>query len=210
MSWLSEAWDSIPTMPELTGQEAAKEAARDVKRQADAASQLQYDMWQTSREDLAPYRESGVNALNTMNSYQMPSMTMEDFKASPDYNFRLQEGTNALLNGANAGGMRLSGRTLKALEDYGQNLASSEYGNWYGRRMGENQDQWNRYSTLAGFGSGANSQAVGANQYAAGALSNNLMAKGNADAAAALQGYQGTANLVNNGLSAAALAWMFL
>lgn len=197
----------IPTVPELTGQEAAKDAARDVRDASNASTALQREMWQTSRDDLAPYREAGVNALNTMGGYQMPSMTMDDFYASPDYNFRLQEGTNALLNGANAGGMRLSGRTLKGLEDYGQNLASSEYGNWYGRRMGENQDQWNRYATLAGYGSGANSQAVNANQNTANAISNNLMNTGNANAAASMQGYNGTMGLLNTGMMGAGLLY---
>lgn len=190
----------LPTVPELTGEEAAKEANKKIQNAADASTALQREMWQTSRSDFAPYREAGTNALAQMTGYQMPDTGIEQFQASPDYNFRLQQGTNALLNAANAGGMRLSGRTLQALQDLGQQQASQEYGNWYGRTMGQNQDQWNRLAQMAGLGGSATSQAATANQQMANAISNNLLNQGQANAAATMQGYQGMNNLLNQGL----------
>lgn len=197
----------IPTVPELTGQEQAKQAAKDVQKASDASTALQREMYQTSRADFAPYREAGTNALAQMTGYQMPSTAIQDFQASPDYNYRLQQGTNALLNAANAGGMRLSGRTLQALQDVGQKMASQEYGTWYGRQIGAGQDQWNRLAQLAGLGSGATQQAAQSNQALANAVSNNMMNSAQANAAASMQGYTGLNNLLNLGMTGLGMAY---
>ncbi len=196
---LGPVTDRLPTMSEITGSEAAKDAARAANSQSQNAIDLQREMWQTSRGDLAPYREAGVNALGQLQNFQMPTFNPADFQASPDYQFRLNQGLDAVNKSAGAGLMRNSGRTLKALNDYGQGMASQEWNNWYGRRMGENQDQWNRLSQVAGLGSGANSMAVNANQNAANGMSQQYGNIGQANAAAAMQGYNGLANLVGQG-----------
>ena len=62
-----------------------------------------------------------------------------DYKTDPGYDFRLQEGNQAIERAAGtaAGGPgRYSGATLKALTQYGQDFASNEYGRAYGRRVG--------------------------------------------------------------------------
>lgn len=53
-----------------------------------------------------------------------------NFFTSPGYQFRLQQGTNALDRSAAARGLSLSGAQQKALSDYGQNAGSAEYGNY--------------------------------------------------------------------------------
>lgn len=58
------------------------------------------------------------------------------FQASPDYNFRLQQGQKALDMSAASRGNLLSGKQVKASQEYGGNLASGEYGNWFNRLMG--------------------------------------------------------------------------
>ena len=63
------------------------------------------------------------------------------FFKSPGYEFRLDEGTRAIDRSASARGQLMSGGTLRALQRYGQGLASSEFGNYA-----------NRLSTLAGIG----------------------------------------------------------
>lgn len=57
----------------------------------------------------------------------------QDLTSDPGYQFRLQEGTNAVQGSAAAKGSALSGATLKALAKYGQNYASNEYQNAYNR-----------------------------------------------------------------------------
>lgn len=201
------ALESLPTMNELTGEEAAKEAARQQRAAADANIALQHEMWQTSREDLAPYRMAGTRALGRLEGMGMPSFSLEDFYASPDYQFRLQQGRENVLAGAGAGGMRLSGRTLEALMGLGQGMAGAEYGNWYGRRMGESQDAWNRQAQLAGIGQVSTSQAVGANQAATQNIMQQNTALANANAAASMQGYYGMQNLIGQGMQGAGLAY---
>jgi hypothetical protein len=56
-----------------------------------------------------------------------------DMQKDPGYQFRMQEGLNAVEGSAAARGTQLSGATMKALAKYGQNFASNEMANAYGR-----------------------------------------------------------------------------
>lgn len=58
------------------------------------------------------------------------------FQADPGYQFRLQQGEQAINRAASAQGGRNSGRTLQALQAHGQDLASQEFGNYANRAMG--------------------------------------------------------------------------
>lgn len=55
------------------------------------------------------------------------------FFASPDYGFRVQEGTSAITGNAASRGLLDSGATGKALINYGQQAGSAEFSNWYNR-----------------------------------------------------------------------------
>jgi hypothetical protein len=81
----------------------------------------------------------------------------------PGFQFRLQQGTDAIQRSAAAKGNLLTGGTAKDLTDYAQNSASNEYGNVYNRALGEYQqrynifqqhqaDQYNRLASIAGLG----------------------------------------------------------
>lgn len=61
------------------------------------------------------------------------------FKTSPDYNFRLDQGQKALDQSAASRGNLLSGKQVKASQEYGGNLASGEYNNWFSKLMQESQ-----------------------------------------------------------------------
>lgn len=51
-----------------------------------------------------------------------------DFQKDPGYDFRMREGQKSVENSAAARGMQLSGATLKAMQRFGQDFASNEYG----------------------------------------------------------------------------------
>lgn len=72
-----------------------------------------------------------------------------DFKTDPGFQFRMGEGVNALQNSAAGRTGILSGNTLRGITEFGQGLASEEYGKAYGRARGEyTQDYgnaWDRY-----------------------------------------------------------------
>jgi hypothetical protein len=89
---------------------------------------------------------------------------MSGWQQDPGYQFRLSQGLNSINAGGAAGGMRFSGATMKALEKYGQNFASNEYSNVYGRKQSELNNQYSRQSGLANIGVNA-ATGMGENAY---------------------------------------------
>jgi hypothetical protein len=90
--------------------------------------------------------------------------TMNWLAMDPGYQFRLNEGMNALNTGFASRGMLHSGAAAKSALQYGQNYASNEFGNAY-----------NRLSALAGVGQTANAQNQLAGQNFANGAGNALM-----------------------------------
>lgn len=62
----------------------------------------------------------------------------ENFRNSTGYQFRLGEGMNAVSGNAAARGLLNSGATLRALNQFGQNSASAEFGNFFNQLGGMN------------------------------------------------------------------------
>ncbi len=93
-------------------------------------------------------------------------------KMDPGYQFRLGEGLKGIERGAAARGTLLTGGTQKALERYGQDYASGEFGNIFGRNLSLAQLGENAAAGVGNFGS----------QFAANS-GNLLTQQGNANAA---------------------------
>lgn len=141
-----------------------------------------------------------------------------EFKTDPGYQFRLDQGNQAIQNLAAATGNLNSGRALKDAMKFSSGLASQEYQNAYGRYnndyltgfnshmqnylTGFNTDQTNKtniYNKLMGLtGLGQTSATALANvgQNYSGQVSNNLAQGANAQAAGAV----GQSNAINQGL----------
>lgn len=155
--------------------ESAKKAAGAQARAAERAAEVQLqaqreaitaqrEMFDITREDLAPYREIGTGALQQLRSLTVPGRYLaqefdysaEDFEADPGYQFRLSEGMKALERSAAARGTLLSGRQIKDITRFGQDLASEEYGRAYTRSFNEfmanRANRFNRLAALAGIG----------------------------------------------------------
>jgi hypothetical protein len=114
----------------------------------------------------------------------------------PGYQFRLKEGMQGLERSAAARGGLLSGGTLKGIQRYGQDMASTEYQNAFNRYQAERAGTLNPYQSLAGVGqSTANTLGTMGMNYAnqAGELY-----QGAANARAS--GYVGAANALNQGI----------
>jgi hypothetical protein len=158
----------------------------------------------------------GSLAQNFDQTFQAPTDVTE--QNDPGYQFRLQQGQQALQNSAAARGGLLSGGTAKALSDYNQNAASAEYGNVYNRAYNKfttdyNQfqqgqtNQFNRYASLAGLGQTSAQQLSNS-----GLTTANNVASINANAgqqigqninnagAANASGYVGSANAINGAI----------
>lgn len=75
------------------------------------------------------------NALG-LNGAEGTQAAQNAFQTGPGYQFALDQGEQAALRGASAGGMLNSGNTLTALTKYGQGLANQEYNNWLSNLSG--------------------------------------------------------------------------
>jgi hypothetical protein len=122
---------------------------------------------------------------------------MNNFQGDPGYQFRMQEGLKALQGSAAARGSLNSGATLKAISRYGQDYASNEYANAYGR-------EFNRLSTIANLGQNSAAQTGAANQNYANAYGQNVTGAANAQAAANMAQNNQTTALIQGAMNAAA------
>jgi hypothetical protein len=164
----------------LIGSRAASKAADVQAQAAEQGTAAQERMFNRQVELQEPWRQAGMNALNRMQSGDVMGMM------DPSYKFRLGEGMKALERSAAARGGLISGGALKAAQRYGQDVASTEFGNAY-----------NRLAGLAGVGQ----TATGAMSSAAGQFGQNQSA-GLANAAQArASGYVGGANALTGGLN---------
>ena len=191
----------------LLGGSAAKSAAKAQVGAADRAAELQKEQYEQTREDQAPYRAAGYNALAEMQrtAGNVPGafkFGMGDFTADPGYGFRFSEGQKALERQSAARGGLISGGALKAAARFGQEMGSQEYGNAYNRALtsyntgvaSENQ-LYNRQAGLAGIGQTATNLTGQAGQNYATNAGNAMGAAGQATAS----GYMGVANAASQG-----------
>lgn len=180
---------------------------------AGAAGNQAYQNTQTqiaqNRADLSPYTNTGRAAESQLSSlYGLGHLTETDpvhggynidssniagdraaavnnFQTSPGYNFRLQQGVNALDRSAASRGTVASGAQMKALNDYGQGQASSEYGNYV--------------NALSGLAGGGQSSALGV-----AGIDTNAATQGNAlqmqGSMAQAKSYSDSANAIASGI----------
>jgi hypothetical protein len=158
------------------GSRAATDAANIQAESAREARQLARDIFNEQKALQEPYRAAGITAQNQLlNLLGLSGNTaaaeygkfarpfgMSDFQADPGYAFRLSEGMKALEASRAAKGGLLSGATGKALQRYGQEMGSQEYGSAFNRFQTERSNRLQPLSGLTTLG-----QAAAANQGAA-------------------------------------------
>lgn len=185
----------------ISGNNAAHAQEKTADQQI-AESRRQYDQ---DRADLAPWRTTGGAAITKLGSlYGLDGSTPNNsgtgadayggFFASPDYQFRLDQGKQAIERSAASRGILGSGATLKAENNYAQDTASAEYGNWY-----------NRLAGLAGMGQSATNTTVAAGGQN---TSNVINAMGNAGNARA-SSYLNAGSAINSGINNVLSAYLF-
>jgi hypothetical protein len=192
----------------LIGGSAAKGAASTQAEAANRAAELQAEQFRQTREDQAPYRTAGYNALAEMQrtAGNVPgafSFTNQAMYQDPGYAFRLSEGQKALDRQAAARGGLISGGALKAAQRFGQDLGSQEYQSAYNRALTgygtdvarENQ-LYNRQAAMAGIGQTSTNLVGQAGQNYATNAGNLMTGAGAAQAA----GQVGAANAFTGGL----------
>jgi hypothetical protein len=201
-------------------QAAASDRAAELERQtAQEQLALQERIYNQDVARQKPFYDVGVNALGKMQAQydKMPAAFSGkvDLTQDPGYAFRLSEGTKALERSAAARGGLLSGGTGKALQRFGQEFGSQEYGNAYNRALteynaGVNREAtgYNRLAAMSGTGqTAANTIGAAGQNYASssGNIAQNMATNvGNQitnSAAARASGYVGQANALTGGLN---------
>lgn len=204
---------AAPIIGGVMASNAAKKAASTQAASADKATGLQREMWQKQLELQKPFYEAGLTGQNALLQYLGlggdktaanygagmkpfdPSMMYQE----PGYQFRLNEGINALNKQAAARGGLMSGAALKAAERYGQDYASGEYTNAFNRYWNQRNQLLNPLQSLLGQAQTSAGNIGAAGQNYANQAGQNMMAAANARAS----GYVGGANALSNALGGA-------
>jgi hypothetical protein len=154
----------------LLGYRAAGQAADASEAGSMAAIAEGARQYDQSRSDQMPWLVSGRNALAELDD-------PNGFTASPDYNFVRSEGIRDIGNSFAARGGALSGNALRAITDYGSNVASGEYGNWFSRRLNKAGMGADTASNLGALGANTAANAGNAYQNAGEARSSGILGK---------------------------------
>jgi hypothetical protein len=225
MPWLAAAIGAVGAIGggalQYFGQQNAADAQRDATNRS---LQLQRDEWNQQQQNQAPWLAAGRTALGqlgalTANPQQINAMQDPGYSqinavtnpgqfsfsttgpnADPSYQWRLNQGIEALQKSAAARGGFFSGQTGEDIINYAQNAASQEYQNQFNRYQQQladymnqssfNADQYNqafnrqnimdtnnfnRLSSLAGIGQTATNQLGMYGQNYSNNLSNMMM-----------------------------------
>lgn len=190
MSWVAVAIGGAA----LIGGATSYMGAQKQSKSADRASQIQADMFHETQHNLNPWLNTGTEANKQLadmtgiggdprTAYLTKPFDLNDFQASPSYQFNLQEGENAINKAARARGNYYAPATLRDTARYASGLASNEFTNAYNRYNTDRGNIWNRMFALSGSGQNAAAQqgAFGANT--ANNIAGNTIGSGNAQAA---------------------------
>lgn len=207
MSWGLVTGAGVALIGGMMASNSAQSAADTEAGAANNATNALQNQYNLSRQDEAPWLQSGQQALGQLNQ-QMPSLTkpfsMADFQQSPAYQFNLAQGQQAIERSAAARGGMDSGDTMKALDSYTQGLASNQYQNAFSNYNTSQSNTFNRLSSMAGLGQTAASTNASTGNATAQGIAGNITSAGNAQAAA--QVAQG--NNITSALNTGANTWL--
>lgn len=182
-------------------QSSAANQAAAAQREAMEYQKANYDK---ASGNLSPFIQSGQGANSLLaEAYGLSGKTalgqssLEAFRNSPDYQFALKGGSEALDNSAAAKGGVLGGNQIRAQTEYGQGLATQNLQNYFAKLSGMSGQGIQAGGYLGSIGASTGTQ-VGASSNNMG---NSLMAAGTAEAS----GIKGMVGGFNQGLSSLSL-----
>lgn len=170
----------------LISSRGAKSAAESQQASTGQAIDEQRRQFDLTRDDFAPYRQTGVNALQQLAGDINRMPTSAEVMSDPGYQFGQEQGQRAIDRKIASMGGRVSGQAIKAAARFGTDYATAGYGAAYQRR----QDRLNRLAALAGVGQTATGSSAFAGQNSANNISGLISSQG--DATGASQMAQGS------------------
>lgn len=139
-----------------------------------------------------PQNDTLMTTTGTPISYTQPSgvasqngayqNAFDNYRNSTGYQFRFNEGMKALDNSYASRGVGQSGAAAKAALQYGQNIASGDFGNYLNALMAQQGVGLSAAGAQAGVSTNFVNQTTANNNAAASAAANAAIAKGNATA----------------------------
>lgn len=197
--------------------DAAKSAANTQANSNAQSLDVQKQMFDEQTALNQPWQDAGLKALGNYASNPAFSFSYNDMTADPSYAFRTQQGVDALDSSAASRGKLLSGAQDKAITNYGQQQASTEYQNAYNRAAQDYNTNANTQLNVANIGRGAAGQTQQAMQNYSNGASNTIQNTGNAIAQgqigagnAQANAYSGIGNSLNQGVGNALLYNMYM
>ena len=138
------------------------------KKSADKQGQISQQQYQQTRNDLSPYRNAGVNALNNLNNLNIGELAEQD----PGYQFGRDEALGATSRYMGSRGFGNSGNVLAALGDRATGLGHTYANDIWGRQMGLANMGANAATNTGSFGAQNAGNQINASQFGAGSINN--------------------------------------
>ncbi len=125
-----------------SGQATDRAANHQIAGQQEAQAQLR-----DAQSKMQPYMDSGAAASGRLNNSLSSgalggTFSPGDLTKDPGYQFRLQQGEQALGRKQSANGNMFSGQALKEAQQYGQGLADQTYNDAFNRWMSEQKNTY--------------------------------------------------------------------
>lgn len=174
---------------------ASSKNSKAIDKSAQASTQsnaqslaLQREIYGENKNALAPFMARGNVAGNAYNALlgfngaeaqNEANAAYDIFKNNTGYQFRLNEGMNALNSGYAGAGVVQSGAAMKGALKYGQDYASNEFGNYLGYLGNQQGVGLSGASALAGVGQGYANNVSNLNSQNAANITNAAVAKAN-------------------------------
>lgn len=180
---------------------ASSKAAKAQQASANQANKTALDQYHQTRDDQAPWRTAGANALTQLTGNLSKGFTPNDLANEPGYQFELNQGMQGLDRSAASRGRLYSGAQMKAADTYANNFAGTKYNEAYNRWLTGN----NELAGVAGVGQTATNVTDQAAQQYGQQYGNNVTGAGNA----AASGYLARGNALTTALNSGTASYLY-
>lgn len=202
-SWVATAIVGGSVVNALSTAYSANKASEAQTNAAQKAQDTALGMYNTTRGDLAPFRQIGQDA-GTQLSGRLGELTspivmdQATLEKTPGYQFNLTQGLKSVQNSAAARGLGNSGAALKGAATFATGLADNTYQNQFNNANTNQTNAYNRLKGLVDTGENAAAQTGALGEKAAYNTSQAQIGAGNAQAAAANATGGAIGNIGNN------------
>jgi len=203
MAWVATAIIGASVVGAASTAYAANKGADAQTKAAAQAANTQLGMYQTTRNDLEPYRKMGTDAYEILQPKLKEltdgvSIDPNVLNDSDYYRFTEKQGQKAVTNSAAARGLANSGAALKGAANFATGLATGTYKDAFNMAVTNQSNTYDRLKKLIDTGQNASAQTGTAGATAATGAANAQIGAGNAQAAAANATGGAVTNAVNN------------